>query len=155
MGAGSAGHITAAGSILNDGGRIYAGGAIQLDTPQVNNNGGSLTSTTLSASGPSFSNVGGTVNVAQGFSANVDRFDNTGGTLRAGSLQIASTGDLVNTDGKLESNGDASLSAGGSLDNARGSVSAASALTEHSPSALSPWRSLSNTPDQSNAENDP
>ena len=113
------GHITAAGSVLNDGGRIYAGGAIQLDTPQVNNNGGALTTTSLAASGPSFSNVGGTVNVAQAFSASVDRFDNTGGTLRAGSLQIASTGELINQDGQLESSGDANLSAGGSLDNTR------------------------------------
>lgn len=123
------GSITAAGSILNDGGRIYAGGPIALQTPQVNNNGGALTTTSLAASGPSFSNVGGSVNVSNSFSANVERFDNTGGSLRAGSLNIVATGDLVNQDGKLESNGDASLSAGGSLDNTRGTVSAAGSLT--------------------------
>ncbi|MGK6310270.1 beta strand repeat-containing protein, partial [Variovorax sp. DT-64] len=130
------GTITAAGSVLNDAGRMYAGGPIQLQTPQVDNNGGSLTTTSLAVSGPSFSNVGGSVNVAQGFSANVDRFDNTGGTLRAGSLQIASTGDLINTDGKLESNADASLSAGGSLDNTRGSASATGALTANANGAI-------------------
>nr|WP_239142886.1 hypothetical protein [Variovorax sp. WS11] len=123
------GTITAPGSVLNDGGRIHAGGAIQLDTPQVNNNGGALTSTTLAASGPSFSNVSGTVNVAQAFSASVDRFDNTGGTLRAASLQIASTGELVNTDGQLESNGDAHLSAGSALDNTRGTLRAGQDIT--------------------------
>ncbi|CAN7212557.1 filamentous hemagglutinin N-terminal domain-containing protein [Variovorax sp. LjRoot84] len=130
------GSMTAAGSILNDGGRIYAGGPIALQTPQVNNNGGSLTTTSLAASGPSFSNVGGTVNVANNFSAHVDHFDNTGGSLRAGSLNIVATGDLVNQDGKLESNGDASLSAGGSLDNTRGTVSAAGSLTAHASGAL-------------------
>ncbi|WP_260602566.1 hemagglutinin repeat-containing protein [Variovorax sp. MHTC-1] len=130
------GSVTAAGSILNDGGRIYAGGPIALQTPQVNNNGGTLATTSLAASGPSFSNVGGTVNVANNFSAHVDRFDNTGGTLRAGSLNIAAAGDLVNQDGKLESNGDASLSAGGALHNARGIVSAAGSLTANASGAL-------------------
>ncbi|CAN7526787.1 two-partner secretion domain-containing protein [Variovorax sp. LjRoot178] len=130
------GSLTAAGAILNDGGHIYAGGPIALQTPQVNNNGGSLATTSLAASGPSFSNVGGTVNVANNFSANVDRFDNTGGSLRAGSLNIVATGDLINQDGKLESNGDASLSAGGSLDNTRGSVSAAGSLTANVAGAV-------------------
>ena len=130
------GHITAAGRVLNDGGRIYAGGAIQLDTPQVDNHGGTLTTTSLSASGPSFSNAGGTLNVSQAFSASVDRFDNTGGTLRAGSLQIASTGELVNTDGQLESSGDASLAVGGGLANTRGTVSAAGALLASVAGAL-------------------
>ena len=123
------GNITAAGSVLNDAGRIYAGGAIQLDTPQVNNHGGSLTTTTLSASGPGFSNAGGTLNVSQAFSASVDRFDNTGGTLRAGSLQIAATGELLNDDGQLESSGDAHLSAGGALNNSRGTLRAGHDIT--------------------------
>ncbi|RST52324.1 hemagglutinin repeat-containing protein, partial [Variovorax sp. MHTC-1] len=70
------------------------------------------------------------------FSANVDHFDNTGGTLRSGSLNIAAAGDLVNQDGKLESNGDASLSAGGALDNTRGTVSAAGSLTANAAGAL-------------------
>ncbi|SDC49890.1 filamentous hemagglutinin family N-terminal domain-containing protein [Variovorax sp. CF079] len=130
------GSLTAAGAILNDGGRIYAGGPITLQTPQVNNNGGSLATTSLAASGPRFSNVGGTVNVANNFSAHVDHFDNTGGSLRAGSLNIVATGDLVNQDGKLESNGDASLGAGGSLDNTRGTVSAAGSLTANASGAL-------------------
>ncbi|WP_146039427.1 MULTISPECIES: filamentous hemagglutinin N-terminal domain-containing protein, partial [unclassified Variovorax] len=119
------GTITAAGSILNDAGRVYVGGPIHLQTPQVDNNGGSLTTTSLTASGPSFRNAGGTVNVAGSFTAHVDRFDNTGGTVRAGSLQIASSGDLVNTDGQLESMGDANIAAAGSLDNTRGSITAA------------------------------
>ncbi|WP_309903626.1 DUF637 domain-containing protein [Variovorax soli] len=123
------GHITAAGSILNEGGHIYAGGAVQLDTPQVNNNGGTLSTTSLAASGPSFSNAGGTLDVAGSFSARVDRFDNTGGTVRAASLQIASTGDLVNQDGQLESRGDAHLSAGSALSALRGTLRAAGDAT--------------------------
>ncbi|PNG58783.1 MULTISPECIES: DUF637 domain-containing protein [unclassified Variovorax] len=119
------GTITAAGSILNDAGRVYAGGPIQLQTSQVTNNSGSLSTTSLAVSGPSFSNVGGTVHVAQGFSANVDRLDNTGGTVRAGSMQIASAGDLINSNGTLDSRGDATLSAGGAIDNSRGSITAA------------------------------
>jgi filamentous hemagglutinin len=130
------GSLTAAGAILNDGGRIYAGGAISLQTPQVNNNGGMLTTTSLAASGPSFSNVGGTVNVSNSFSAHVERFDNTGGSLRAGSLNIAASGDLINQGGKLESNGDASLSAGSALDNTRGTVSAAGSLAANASGAL-------------------
>ncbi len=43
------GTITAARSILNDAGRVYVGGPIQLQTPQVNNNGGALTTTSLAA----------------------------------------------------------------------------------------------------------
>jgi adhesin HecA-like repeat protein len=38
--------------------------------------------------------------------------DNTGGTLNAGSLNIATTGDLINTDGKLTSASGATLTGG-------------------------------------------
>ncbi len=123
------GAITAGGTIFNDAGRIYAGGPITLSTPQINNAGGTLNVATMAVAGPSFSNAGGTLNVSNSFSANVGRLDNSGGTLHAGNLQINTTGDLVNVDGKLTSDGDASLMVGGNADNTRGSVSATGSLT--------------------------
>jgi filamentous hemagglutinin len=125
----SPGTITAAGSILNDGGRIYSGGPIALQTPQINNAGGVLSVATMAVTGPNFSNAGGTLSASQSFSANVGSFDNTGGNLQAGSLNIATTGDLNNTAGKLVSSADATLTVGGQLINASGAISATGALT--------------------------
>ncbi|RUR70928.1 filamentous hemagglutinin N-terminal domain-containing protein [Variovorax guangxiensis] len=125
----SPGTITAAGSILNDGGRIYAGGPIALQTPQINNAGGTLSVATMAVTGPNFSNAGGTLNVSNSFSANVGQLDNTGGKLNAGSLNIATSGDLINTDGTLTSATDANLSVSGKVENTRGTISAAGALT--------------------------
>lgn len=123
------GVITAGGTISNDGGKIYAGGPITLNTPQVNNAGGLLNVATMAVAGPSFSNAGGTLTVSQNFGANVGTFDNMGGKLNAGSLQINTTGDFINVDGKLTSDGDVNLAIGGNADNTRGTISATSALT--------------------------
>jgi filamentous hemagglutinin len=125
----SPGTITATGAILNDGGKIFAGGPIALQTPQINNAGGTLSVATMAVTGPNFSNAGGTLNVSNSFSANVGQLDNTGGKLNAGALNIATSGDLINTDGTLTSATDASLTVGGKVENTRGSISAASALT--------------------------
>jgi filamentous hemagglutinin len=125
----SPGTVTAAGTLRNDGGKIYAGGPISLQSANVNNNGGTLSVASMAVSQPTFDNHGGTLNVSNGFSANVERFDNTGGTLNAGSLNIATTGDLVNVDGKLTSASDATLTVGGQADNTRGTISATGALT--------------------------
>lgn len=123
------GLIAAGGTISNEGGKIYAGGPITLNTPQVNNAGGSLNVATMAVAGPSFSNAGGTLNVSQSFGANVGTFDNTGGKLNAGSLNIATSGDLLNTDGVLSSATDTGLTVGGMLENTRGSLSAAGAMS--------------------------
>lgn len=123
------GAITAGGTISNDGGKIYAGGPITLNTPQINNAGGSLNVATMAVAGPSFSNAGGTLNVSQSFGANVGSFDNTGGKLNAGSLSITITGDLLNVDGTLTSASDVNLAVGGNGDNTRGTISATGALT--------------------------
>ena len=123
------GVITAGGTISNDGGRIYAGGPITLNTPQINNAGGSLNVATMAVSGPNFSNAGGTLNVSNSFSASVGQLDNTGGKLNVGSLNIAASGDLINADGVLSSATDANLTVGGKIENTRGSISAAGALT--------------------------
>jgi filamentous hemagglutinin len=132
----SPGTITAAGTIQNDGGRIYAGGPITLKTPQINNAGGTLNVATMAVGGSSFSNAGGTLNVRQSFSANVGRFDNTGGKLDAGSLNIATGSDLINVDGTLASGSDASLVVGGTADNTRGTVSATGRLTANITKAV-------------------
>ncbi|WP_242630900.1 filamentous hemagglutinin N-terminal domain-containing protein [Variovorax paradoxus] len=132
----SPGTLTAAGAILNDGGRIYAGGPVTLNTPQINNAGGSLSVASMAVTGPTFSNAGGTLNVSNSFSANVGQLDNTGGTLNAGSLNIATTGDLVNVDGTLTSASDATLTVGGQADNTRGTISATGALTANVAGAL-------------------
>ncbi|MET3461739.1 filamentous hemagglutinin [Variovorax sp. 1133] len=130
------GLIAAGGAISNDGGKIYAGGPITLNTPQVNNAGGSLNVATMAVAGPSFSNAGGTLNVSNSFRANVGQLDNSGGTLRAGSLQINTTGDLLNVDGKLNSDGDVNLTVGGNADNTRGTASAAGTLTANVAGAI-------------------
>ncbi|RST54048.1 filamentous hemagglutinin N-terminal domain-containing protein [Variovorax sp. DXTD-1] len=130
------GSITATGTIRNDGGKIYAGGPITLQSANINNNGGTLSVASMAVSQPTFDNHGGTLNVSNGFSANVERFDNTGGTLNAGSLNIATTGDLINVDGKLTSAADATLTVGGSADNTRGTISATSALTANVAGAV-------------------
>ena len=130
------GLIAAGGAISNDGGKIYAGGPITLNTPQVNNAGGSLNVATMAVSGPSFSNAGGTLNVSNSFRANVGQLDNSGGTLRAGSLQINTTGDLLNVDGKLISDGNVNLTVGGNADNTRGTVSAAGTWTANVAGAI-------------------
>ncbi len=132
----SPGTVTAAGTLRNDAGRIESGGALALQTPQVDNSGGTISVATFAAAGASFRNVGGTFNVAQGFTASVADFDNSGGTLHAGSLQIASTGDLRNAGGTLQSDADAGISAGGAIDNTGGKLTAVGALTVHSDGSL-------------------
>ncbi|MDR6891045.1 MULTISPECIES: two-partner secretion domain-containing protein, partial [Variovorax] len=132
----SLGTLTAAGTVLNDGGKIFAGGPVTLNTPQINNAGGSLSVASMAVTGPTFSNAGGTLNVSNSFSANVGQLDNTGGTLNAGSLDIATTGDLVNIDGKLTSATDATLTVGGHTDNTRGTISATGALTANVTGAI-------------------
>ncbi|MGR4869676.1 filamentous hemagglutinin N-terminal domain-containing protein [Variovorax sp. LARHSF232] len=119
------GLITAAGTIRNDGGRIYSGGEIALQTPNIDNSGGQLSVSELTVSGPRFSNAGGTLNVARHFSANVEQLDNSGGgTLHAGSIAITATGDVRNGDGQLRSDSDIVVHADGTLQSS-GSITAA------------------------------
>ncbi len=122
------GSITAAGAIRNDGGRIYAGGPITLQSANIVNNGGTLSVATLNVNQPSFSNAGGTLNVGGALTANVGQFDNSSGTVRAGALNIATGGDLVNTNGTLASDTDATLNVGANLVNVGGTISALDAL---------------------------
>ncbi|MCR6480417.1 hemagglutinin repeat-containing protein [Variovorax sp. ZS18.2.2] len=125
----SPGAVTAAGAIRNDnGGRIYAGGPISLQSANINNNGGTMGLASMTVNQPTFDNHGGTLNISNGFNAHVDRFDNTGGKLNAGSLNIASSGDLINVDGTLASAADVHLSIGGKADNTQGTVSAVGTL---------------------------
>ncbi|MDM0007814.1 hemagglutinin repeat-containing protein [Variovorax sp. J22G73] len=125
----SPGSITAAGTLRNDGGKIYAGGPITLHSANINNNGGTLNLASMAVNQPTFDNHGGTITVSNGFSAKVDRFDNTGGKLNAGTLAIAATGDLLNVGGALTSAADASFTVGGNADNTRGTIAANGALT--------------------------
>jgi filamentous hemagglutinin len=130
------GTVTAAGAILNDGGKIYAGGPITLQTVNLINNGGRLSVASMALSQPSFSNHGGTLNVSGAFTGTLGTFDNSAGTLNAGSLDIATSGDFVNTDGVLTSATDANLSVGGALENTRGTITATGALTANVAGAV-------------------
>jgi filamentous hemagglutinin len=130
------GAISAAGTILNDGGRIYAGGEMSLNTPRIDNSGGTIAVGSLAVSGPTFSNAGGTLNVAHAFSADVGTLNNAGGSLRAGSIAIATTGELNNQDGLLASDGDVALHVGGSLRNSHGRISAVAVLDTTTGGAL-------------------
>ncbi|MBS0343660.1 MAG: hypothetical protein JSS56_24405, partial [Proteobacteria bacterium] len=102
---------------------IYAGDA-RLQTPNIDNSGGQLSVSELAVSGPRFSNAGGTLNVAKGFTAQVGQFDNAGGHLRAGSIDIDATGDVHNGDGQLRSDSDIRIVAQGVVQSS-GSVTAA------------------------------
>ena len=120
------GQLVANGGILNDGGRILAGGGIALQIPQINNAGGLLSVTSMAVTGPSFSNAGGTLNVSDSFVAHVGQLDNTNGTLRAGSLDVATSGDFLNQNGTLTSDGHAVFAIGGLAENLGGTLSTAS-----------------------------
>ncbi|MGJ7580840.1 hemagglutinin repeat-containing protein [Variovorax sp. RHLX14] len=124
----SPGSLTAVGAILNDGGKIYTGGDIALQTPSVNNDGGTLKVANLNVGGPSFSNAGGKLNVTNAFTAHVGAFDNARGSLHAGTIGVATTGDLDNRGGTLASDGGVGLTVGGAVDNTGGTVSAVGAL---------------------------
>ncbi|MET3382414.1 beta strand repeat-containing protein [Variovorax paradoxus] len=123
------GSLTAAGAIRNDGGKVYAGGPITVQTANLVNNGGALSVTSMSLNQPSFQNTGGTLNISGAFTANLGTFNNSTGTLHAGSLDITTTGDLNNQDGMLTSDSNANLAVGGNADNTRGTISATGALT--------------------------
>ncbi|MDH6166819.1 filamentous hemagglutinin family protein [Variovorax boronicumulans] len=123
------GNITAAGAIRNDGGKVYAGGPITLQTANLLNNGGTLSVASLALNQASFSNRGGTINVSEAFVARLGSFDNASGTLRSGSLDITTSGDLNNQAGVLSSDSNANLTVGGSANNLSGNISAAGALS--------------------------
>ncbi|CAN5594360.1 hypothetical protein BH10PSE18_BH10PSE18_21930 [soil metagenome] len=123
------GTIAAVGTIFNDAGKVYAGGPITLQTANLVNSGGSLNVASLTLNQPSFSNQVGTLNVSGAFNADLGELNNSGGTLHAGHLQLVTTGDLLNVDGTLTSDTDASLAVGGTLDNTRGTLSSVGALT--------------------------
>lgn len=118
------GTLTAAGRILNDGGKVYAGD-IALQTPNINNDGGTIDVANLAVSGPSFSNAGGTLNVKNTFAANVGTLNNAGGNLHAGTIGITTTGDLNNQGGTLAGDGAVNLDVAGSLNNTLGSIQSA------------------------------
>jgi len=130
------GLVSAAGAIRNEGGRIYAGGPIELQTPHVSNAGGTLSASSLAVSGAAFSNAGGTLNITNGFSADVANFDNTGGKLSAGRVTIATPGDLLNQDGSIASNSDARMDVGGLVNNQSGKVAATGALDAQAAGAI-------------------
>ncbi|QWP74826.1 hemagglutinin repeat-containing protein [Lysobacter sp. K5869] len=124
----SPGAIAAAGAVRNDGGRIYLGGAIELNSADLDNRGGSLSVARMNLIQPRFDNRGGTLDVSEAFNARVEQFDNRGGKLNAGRLNIAASGDVLNEGGSLSSGGDAALEAGGRFDNARGALTATGTL---------------------------
>ncbi|SDZ43171.1 filamentous hemagglutinin [Variovorax sp. YR266] len=130
------GSLTAAGAIRNDGGKVYAGGPITVQTANLVNNGGALSVTSMSLNQPSFQNTGGTLNISGAFTANLGTFNNSTGTLHAGSLDITTTGDLNNQDGMLTSDSNANLTVGGNADNTRGTISATGALTANVAGAI-------------------
>ncbi|MET3497529.1 two-partner secretion domain-containing protein, partial [Variovorax boronicumulans] len=123
------GSITAAGAIRNDGGKVYAGGPITLQTANLLNNGGTLSVASLALNQASFSNRGGIINVSEAFVARLGSLDNASGTLRSGSLDITTSGDLNNQAGVLSSDSNANLTVGGSANNLSGNISAAGALS--------------------------
>ncbi|MEJ8827489.1 filamentous hemagglutinin N-terminal domain-containing protein, partial [Variovorax humicola] len=73
------GSITASGAIWNDnGGKVYAGGPVTLQTANLANNGGALSVASMTLSQPGFQNAGGTLNVSGAFNATLGTFDNSG-----------------------------------------------------------------------------
>jgi filamentous hemagglutinin len=130
------GSISAAGAIRNDGGKVYAGGPITVQTANLVNNGGTLSVASMSLNQPSFQNSGGALNVSGAFTANLGTFSNNAGTLHAGSLDVTTSGDFDNQDGVLTSDSSANLTVGGNANNTRGVISATGALTANVTGAI-------------------
>lgn len=84
-----AGRITAAeGALLNDAGRIYAGGSIHAATDDLDNRNGTLELATLAIAKASLLNTDGTLHASERLDASVGLVDNTRGSLQAGLLNM-------------------------------------------------------------------
>jgi len=136
------GSLGATSAVRNDGGHIYAGGPVHLQTPRVDNTGGQLEVASLAVDGPTFTNAGGVLKVQQGFSANVEHFDNAGGRLQASTLDIRSSDALNNRGGALTADGDITLSVAGALDNVDGRISGGRHVSVDAGSVASSGTSL-------------
>ncbi|VWX58922.1 hypothetical protein VARIO8X_150161 [Burkholderiales bacterium 8X] len=139
------GHIETAGTLLNEAGRIYHGGAITLQAQQLNNAGGSIQVSDAALAG-AIVNAGGTLSASKRLAINAERIDNTKGTIRAGEAllragavndvngangaNIASAADTAidNRGGSIATTGTLSLEAA-SIDNTAGLIGAEGAMT--------------------------
>ncbi len=142
--------ILHAASIINNGGHISAGGAIDVSVHALDNSAGNVNVdqlaviggdlknrlgsvnvlTNFTAQGAGFGNQGGSVLVGGAFDGQFGGIDNRDGVLQAGHMRLASADALDNTGGVLRQTGatPARLSVGGQLNNALGKIEAAGDL---------------------------
>ncbi|VWX61843.1 Filamentous hemagglutinin (fragment) [Burkholderiales bacterium 8X] len=128
------GHIETAGTLLNEGGRIYHGGAITLQAQQLNNAGGSI-QVADAALGGAVINTDGKFSASGRLAIDAERIDNTKGTIRAGEAQLrasainaANAASAANAAGATGAASSASAVIG-SIDNRGGSIAATGALS--------------------------
>lgn len=98
----------AAGTLRNDGGRLFAQGPVRLQAGAVSNRGGQIVtaSTTDVRSGAALDNSGGILQAAGAMSIAAGSIDNTAGritSLNADGLTLAASGALVNAEGTTAS----------------------------------------------------
>lgn len=119
--------LQATADIDNSAGRIDAGGAVSMTATSVRNDGGTLATGGNAAitANRAVSNTGGKMAAADLHIA-AQTIDNANGQIEAEGVTLRTTGDLSNAGGTITQFGtrDASISAGGVLDNRNGTLTA-------------------------------
>ncbi|WP_019450843.1 hemagglutinin repeat-containing protein [Cupriavidus sp. BIS7] len=119
------GVLRIAGHLDNDGGRIRAGGAIDLQTAAgLTNDGGQIALRDLTTHGGDLHNRGGDLTISGTAALQARDLLNDGGQIAVGGALAVSADSLSNRGGKLlhSGTGAASVQIGGHLDNASGTI---------------------------------
>jgi len=119
------GAMRIAGHLDNDGGRIRAGGAIDLQTAAgLTNDGGQIALRDLTTHGGDLHNRGGDLTISGTAALQARDLLNDGGQIAVGGALAVSADSLSNRGGKLlhSGTGAASMQIGGHLDNASGTI---------------------------------
>ncbi|MFJ4293278.1 filamentous hemagglutinin N-terminal domain-containing protein, partial [Cupriavidus sp. NPDC089707] len=124
---GGNGNVRLAAGVMTNSGQVSAAGDASINAASLNNDTGSLT-----AGGTLATTVAGAISNRQGMvsaantSIAAQSLDNTAGSVEGDQLAIRTTGDLINRGGAIRQYGetDATIAAGGALDNTGGEVMA-------------------------------
>ncbi|UBM09481.1 hemagglutinin repeat-containing protein [Cupriavidus metallidurans] len=116
-----------AGTLINHA-QVTTKGDATLSAQTLNNDNGSVTAggTLTTAVAGAISNRQGALSAGTTQTLRAASLDNTAGHIDGDALQVATTGDLLNRAGSISQYGttDATVSAGGTLDNTQGSIAA-------------------------------
>ncbi|NOV26566.1 filamentous hemagglutinin N-terminal domain-containing protein [Cupriavidus necator] len=124
---GGNGNVQLVAGAMTNSGQVSAAVDADINAASLNNDTGRLTAGGALATmvAGAMSNRQGTVSAAN-TSLSAKSLDNTGGHIEGGQLAIRTTGDLINRDGAMSQFGetDATITAGGALDNTSGNITA-------------------------------